>query len=126
EADHRRRHGAGGVRQRRPRHLHHLARLPEAVRADGVLRQRLRPCGHPRPRRAGGQGLALRDAADAQHLHGEARGPGGDGGGVVRGGEERRGEDHGQPDLRAEGRGGGAPGAGGAEDDGEHGAVAGV
>ena len=39
EADHRRGHGAGGVRQRRQGHLERQPRLPGAARADGELRQ---------------------------------------------------------------------------------------
>ena len=40
--DHRRREGAGGLRFGRQGHLHRVARLPAAARADGQLRQRVR------------------------------------------------------------------------------------
>ena len=43
QAHHRRRRGAGGLRQRRQGHVHRQPRLPGPARPDGELRQRLRP-----------------------------------------------------------------------------------
>ena len=53
----------------------------------------------------GREGLALRHPPDAQHLRRQARKPRRDGERTVRGGEVRRGQDRGAPDLSAEGRG---------------------
>ncbi len=57
EAHHRRRHGAGGLRQRRQGHLHGQHRLPGAARPDGQLRQRLGSgaAGRSRPAERQGQ-----------------------------------------------------------------------
>ena len=69
----------GGVKVRvvydwnRQGHLRAVAGVPRALRADGVLRrvERAGPAvGSPATR---GRRLALRDPADAEHLHGQAR-----------------------------------------------------
>ena len=55
-------------------HLLQIARLPGAARPDGLVRPVLgrdRPGRYRHPRR---QGLAVPDAADPQHLHGDPRG----------------------------------------------------
>ena len=56
----------------------------------------------------GAEGIALRHPPDAQHLCRQARKPRCHGERAVRGGEVGRGQDRGQPDLSAEGRGQGA------------------
>ncbi len=56
QAHHRRAHGAGGLRQRRPRHLHAEPRQPCPARSDGELRQRLRPGAAVRHVDPGGEG----------------------------------------------------------------------
>ena len=59
-----------------------------------------------------GQGLAVRHAADAQPLRGQARGSPRDRQGSVREGRLRCGEDSGQPEISAQGRRQGAQGSG--------------
>ena len=58
------------------------------------------------------QGLAVRHPADAEQLRRQARGSAGDREGPVRRGVERQGQDPDQPEVRAQGRGQGAPGPG--------------
>ena len=60
---------------RRQGYLSGLARLPEAARPVGQLRQRLGRHHQLRHLLAVGQGLALRHAADARHLRRQARRP---------------------------------------------------
>ena len=61
------------LRCRRQGYLSRLARLPEAARPVGELRQRLGRHHQLRLLILSGQGLALRHAADARHLRRQAR-----------------------------------------------------
>ena len=65
---------------------------------------------------AAGQGLAVRDTADAQPLRRQARGLGQHGQRPVQGGRLRRGENPGQPQLRPQGCRPGAQGSGRPQD----------
>ena len=56
-------------------HLSGIARLPVAARPVRELRQRVRAGAAVRHPAAVAEGLALRDAPDALHVHGEARRP---------------------------------------------------
>ena len=80
-----------------------------AARHVRELRQCVRSDRGVQPRHPVAEGLALRHAADAQHLHGQTRGPAQDRAGPVRRGDQGRGEDPDQPHLRAQGRSPGAP-----------------
>ena len=68
----------------------------------------------------GAEGVAVRDATDALHLCREARRPAGDGERNVRAGARRQDQGRCTPDVRAEGRRGGASRAGVARDDRRH------
>ena len=76
EGDHQGQEAAGGLRRGRQDDLGRLARLPAAARPDGVVRQRLGPGAAAEPRHPREQGVALRHAADARHLHRQPRRPG--------------------------------------------------
>ena len=66
----------GGLRRRRPGDISQGLRLPEAARHDGGLRQCERSRGSFRSAAAQPEGIAVRDAADLVHLHGQPRRPG--------------------------------------------------
>ena len=63
------RESAGGLRQRGQGHVGRFARLHPAARADGELRQRVGPGDRREHRHPCGQGVAVRDAADAGDAH---------------------------------------------------------
>ena len=89
-----------------------IARLPPSARHVRELRQRLgtdRGLQHQHP---ADQGLAVRHAPDAQHLRRQARGSAGHRQRSVRRGRQRRGENPGQPEIRAPRRRQGAPRSG--------------
>ena len=65
EGNHERQRRAGRVRRRRQGHVHGLARLPGAARLHGEFRQRVGRGDAVQSGSAGGQRLALSDAADA-------------------------------------------------------------
>src|SRR5437763_1346813 len=92
-----------------------LVKLPDDMpaRPRGELRQRVRPGAAVRTGRPGAERLALRDPADARHVHGDPGRPGGDGGGLVRGRSVRPGEGRDRPDVPTPGRATGAPRFGG-------------
>ena len=71
---HPRRGRRGGVRRGRQGHLHGVARLPEALRDDGDLRQRLRAAARDQSVRAHQARLAVPHPSDALQLHRHARG----------------------------------------------------
>ena len=79
EGAHRRAGRAGRLRLDRQGHLPRVARLPAAARAVRELRQRVGAGRRVQHRAARAEGLAVRDAADAVHLRGEARRPARDG-----------------------------------------------
>ena len=91
------------LRRRRQGHLPRLARLPQAARPVGELRQRLRRRHQLRYPGAVGEGLALRHAADARHLHRQAGGPARQRQRAVRRGRQGHRQDQRQPHLSAEG-----------------------
>ena len=83
-----RRRGRGrGVRQRRQEHLHGLAGLAQAPRADGLRRHRLGHDPAVRSAAARDEGLAVPDAPGARRLH---RGPGREGAAGARAVRPRR------------------------------------
>ena len=64
----------GGLRFRRQGHVLQIAGLPRAARRRRAVRPILRRRRAGRSRHPGGQGLAVPDPADAQHLRRHARG----------------------------------------------------
>ena len=98
-----------GLRRGRQGHLSRLARLPEAARPVGQLRQRLGRRSPTSNLAAVGQGLALRHAADARHLRRQARRPARQRQRAVRRGRQGHRQDQRQPHLSAEGCCAGAP-----------------
>ena len=89
-------------------HLPGLARLPEAARAVGELRPGFGPGAGLQDHASVAKGLALRHAAVAWKLHGDAKGSRRYRQRSVRGGADRQGQGVGQPDLSS-GRGGARP-----------------
>ena len=104
------------LRRGRQGHLSGLARLPEAAGPVGDLRQRLRRDHQLRHPAAVGEGLALRHAAHARHLHRQARRPAGQRRRAVRRGRQGHRQDQRQPHLCLEGCRQGAPRSRGAQD----------
>ena len=77
-----------------------------------------------RARPPGPHGLAVHHSANADDLYRQARRPGGDGGGAVRGGALGHRQDRGQPDLSARRNRPGPPRPGSPQDHGEYGVIA--
>ena len=89
------------LRFRRQGHVPRLARLHQAAGSVGVVRQLVRPGAAVRYRHPQHQGLALRDAADAVHLHRDATDPARQRQRTVRSGRARHRQDRSQPDVCA-------------------------
>ena len=90
---------AGGLRFGRQGHVLQIARLPDAARADGVVRPVIggdRPGRYRHPR---WQGFIIPDPADIEYLYRKPRRSADRSARIVRGRAERRGQDRGQPDL---------------------------
>ena len=84
EGHNRRKDVRRGLRFGRQRYVSWLAGLPQDAGHVRQLRPVIRPDPTLRHQYAGAERVALRDAADAVHVHRQARGSGGIGAGIVR------------------------------------------